>query len=174
MKTYLIKAMMCLPLFGVLLVACGDTSPESPCKKTTDCAGNETCVNGKCTTGGTGADLLEGIGLACDGNNPCPTGLACGSCGIVTGQCVIACSTSGIGAAAGCPDGAFCSGAWQGTATPTTTTHYCVRMCGRDDDCQAPTGNQGLSCNGSYNDDGSDTPSVCSVSNSIGSTHLCQ
>jgi hypothetical protein len=114
---------------------------------------------------------VDSVGLACDTTHPCPNGTACGVCGIATGQCVLPCSASGQ---AGCPQGTWCSKAgsnrfWSGNYNE----HFCVRMCGDDSDCKTPTGNAGLSCNDGYDDDDTSGPSICNVSNSIGSTHAC-
>ena len=111
---------------------------------------------------------LGSIGLACDVMHPCADGATCGTCGIGTGQCVVACSRSGSGPAAGCPEGAYCSAAWSGTST-----HVCVRTCQNDASCWLPTANTDLSCNGAYNDDGSHDPQICNVSNTIASMHVC-
>jgi len=105
------------------------------------------------------------LGAACDATHVCGNGLTCGTCGLATGQCTIACSASG---AAGCPSGSYCSRAFVGAGFDA---HFCVKMCDSDTDCH--TVNQSLSCNDAYEDDGTSGPSICNVSNSIGSTHMC-
>jgi hypothetical protein len=119
----------------------------------------------------TPAEVLAAIGRECDSSHPCAAGTICGPCGIATGQCVLACAASGT---AGCPAGTYCSKAgsnrfWSGNYD----AHFCVRLCNGDSECQTPTGNAGLSCNGSYDDDETSHEQICNVSNSIGSTHAC-
>jgi hypothetical protein len=118
------------------------------------------------------AELLSAIGRACDVSHACPTGTICGPCGIATGQCVVACTAAGYD---GCPAGSYCSKTGSNKYwTGNYNAHFCVRTCDGDPDCQQPTGNPGLSCNGSYEDnDGSSVAQICNVSNSIGSTHAC-
>lgn len=89
-----------------------------------------------------------------------------------TDDSTLPCSASGT---TGCPTGSYCSKAGSSQVwTGSYSSHFCVRLCQDDPDCQTPTLNQGISCNGAYNDDGTSTPDICNVSNSIGSTHACQ
>jgi hypothetical protein len=118
------------------------------------------------------APSLASIGLACDDQHACPSGTVCGPCGIATGQCVVPCAVSGTD---GCPAGSYCSKAGSNRFwTGNYDAHFCVRLCNGDSECQNPTGNPGLSCNGSYTDNDTTGPDICNVSNSIGSTHACQ
>jgi hypothetical protein len=105
------------------------------------------------------------LGAACDATHICGNGMICGTCGIATGQCTIACSAAG---ASGCPAGSYCSRAFIGASFGS---HFCVKTCNSDTDCHAA--NAALSCNGAYQDDGTSGPQICNVSNSIASTHPC-
>jgi hypothetical protein len=124
-----------------------------------------------CTSSPSKKVSTSAIGIACDSTHPCSGGAECGTCGIATGQCTVECTENGIGSAVGCPDGTYCSNAWNGTSQK-----FCVRLCNGDHDCQQPTGNTGISCNDPYVDNGisHDDTFICNVSNSIGSTHTCQ
>lgn len=111
------------------------------------------------------------IGRACDATNPCPCGTICGNCGIATGRCVVACSVVGPPSVSGCPAGTFCSRAF---GRPNFDSHFCVRTCDNDLGCHAAPGDEELSCNGAYADDGSDPGvNICNVDNWIGSSHTC-
>jgi len=105
------------------------------------------------------------LGAACDATHVCGNGMICGTCGIATGQCTIACSAAG---GSGCPTGSYCSRAFTGASFDA---HFCVKQCNSDSDCHAV--NTALSCNDAYQDDGTSGPQICNVSNSIGSTHPC-
>ena len=71
-----------------------------PCGKASDCAGGQTCVEGRCVAG---SDVDGGLGTTCTTNTDCKSG-QCGSDGAGNSYCVEVCNPG----ANGCPSGFGC------------------------------------------------------------------